>query len=64
MSDTKFKRGQIVKHRLNGMKMIVISQDTTGGEKVYCKWFKEKDQYWLEESFYSEELEIVTEKND
>lgn len=61
MSDTTFKRGQIVRHRLNKMEMIVTSTNDEG-EQISCKWFKEKEQYWTTDYFYPEELEAMPRK--
>lgn len=52
------KVGDIVKHRLNKMKMIII---VIGEYNLGCKWFDENDNIWKADYFVKEELILFKE---
>lgn len=58
MQETEMKKGDIVKHRLNKMKMIIVDTNGSAPSPVICRWFNEKEDCWKTENFMLEELEL------
>jgi uncharacterized protein YodC (DUF2158 family) len=55
-------KGDIVKHRLNKLKMIVVDIHSPAPCSVECRWYNEKEDEWKMENFMPEELIIFKAK--
>lgn len=58
MQETEMKKGDIVKHRLNKMKMIIVDIHSPAPCTIQCRWFNDKEDVWKTENFMPEELEL------
>jgi uncharacterized protein YodC (DUF2158 family) len=64
MNRDKVNKGDLVKHRLNKMKMIVVQTEALAPCKVECRWYNDKEDMWKTDFFMAEELIIFKTKDE
>lgn len=53
----KFEKGNIVKHKPGGPKMVISSAESE--DRYFCRWYSQANDKFNEETFCAEELELL-----
>ena len=65
MSEFKFEKGDIVKHKSGDFKMVVMSSNKGDDNSYKCKWCDKtlppvKNSYFRSDSFFEHELDLIS----